>query len=185
MDNSLWETLSHAIITCSFFSCWRGVRDGDEPRGVSLEQVGNTTTPAVLKREHIRVEPLHPFVTVHWPTTAVSGLCQEWLMNDTCLSLADPCSKCVGSGLEWNKTHHWMDRQTCSEDESHYLTFLFFFSFCREGKDLTLTEITEWRSCWFSREQDATHWSSALTFASPSESACSHWKSSKTAFWNI
>lgn len=65
MDISVSVQLSHALITCSLFSCWQGEGGEQEPRGLSMEQAGNKTVPVVLKREVVNVEPLQPFVTMH------------------------------------------------------------------------------------------------------------------------
>lgn len=65
MGNSFSVQRSHALITCSLFSCWQGVGSGQEPRGVSREQVGNKTVPLVMEREDVRMEALRLIVTMH------------------------------------------------------------------------------------------------------------------------
>lgn len=57
------------------------------PRGLNLEQVGNKTAPGVVKREVVRLEPLHPIVALHKSMTTMSGVNQERLMNYACLPL--------------------------------------------------------------------------------------------------
>lgn len=159
MDNSLSAQLSHVLIICSLLSCWQGVGGAQESKGLSWEQVGNKTVSVVPKGEDVRVEPPHPFVTMHWSMTAAPGLSQEWLMNYPCLSLADACNKCAGWGLEWNKRYHLTDRYACSENESHCI--FFFEVYVYVCKDLTLTEQ---RSFWFTQAENGmphvglVHW---------------------------